>query len=190
MSTDQEKDTGTSKNNMGRRKNLWNRYLHEIPDRSIDIYQANPLAKCRGKRIQYVDRWVKPFLQLLIAALRFPELVDLVLEYSYNGCGRVAFLQLGGERMSDKILFGLFCIFLEGFFENGVEIGRGFCRCRGLRYRARSGRLIHAEWMVLMRQMRGSESLSVLGSRAQPLPIAGSGCGWKQTRSGTLVPVS
>ena len=136
MSTDQEKDADTSKNNLGRRENLSNRYLDEIPDRSNNIYQADPLAKCRRKCIQHVDRWIKPFLESLIAALRSPEVVDLCLEYSHNGRGRVAFLQLGGERMSGKILFGLFGICLEGSFKYNFEIERG-SRCYGsVGYRA------------------------------------------------------
>jgi hypothetical protein len=148
--THREEDASASKNNLGRRENLSNIYLHEIPDRLINIYYADPLAQRRRKRIQNVDRWVKPFLQSLVAALRLPELIDLVLKYSYDSCRRVAFLQLGGERMSGEILFGLFCIDLKGFLKNGFEIGGGCHRHGGPWQRARSGRLIHDEWMVLL----------------------------------------
>jgi hypothetical protein len=92
-------------------------------DQLTFIYHANPLAQRRRKRIQNVDRWVKPFLQSLVAALRLPELIDLVLKYIYDSRRGIAFLQLGSERVSSEILFGLFCVCLEGFFKNDFEIG-------------------------------------------------------------------
>ncbi len=51
MSTSQEENPGTSENHFGRRENLSNWYQCEIPNRSNDMYQANPFAKCRRKRI-------------------------------------------------------------------------------------------------------------------------------------------
>jgi hypothetical protein len=75
------------------------------------------------------------------------ELVDPVWKYSQNSRGRVAILELAGERMSDKILFGLYFICLEGFFKNDTEIGRGCC-CFGI-LRARGGRLTHVEEMMV-----------------------------------------
>lgn len=78
--------------------------------------------------MQNVDRWTKPALQSLVSSPGLGELVDLVLKYDQNGFGRVAFLKLGGERMSDKTLASLDLIFLERFLENGIEIGRRRCR--------------------------------------------------------------
>ena len=46
--------------------------------------------------------------------------------------------------MRGERLFSLFFIFLEGFFEDEVEIGRGYCGCWWLGGRARSRRLTHA----------------------------------------------
>ena len=92
-------------------------------DRSINIYQANSLTKRLRKRIQNVDRWAEPLLQSLVAPLRLPELTDLVLKDRHDSLRRVAFLQLGGERIGGKILFGLFRIGLESFLKNGIEIG-------------------------------------------------------------------
>ena len=62
-------------------------------------------------------------MQSLVGAPRQTELVDLVLKYIQNGRRRVTSLKLGGERMSGKILFGLFIVSFEGFFEDTSEIG-------------------------------------------------------------------
>ena len=108
------------------------------------MYQGTPLSKYLSKRIQYVNRRVKPSPQPLVTAPRLLKLVDLVLKYGQNGCGRVTRLELAGERMSGKILFGLYFICLESFFKNDIEIGRGRI------LRARGGRLIHVGEMVMM----------------------------------------
>jgi hypothetical protein len=115
---------------------------------STDTYQANPLAKRLRKRIEYVDRWVKPSPQFLITAPLFLELVNLVLKYGQNVCGRVACLELGDERVRDKILLGLFFVGLECLFKNHIEIRRACSRCGILRHRARGVRLAHVEEMV------------------------------------------
>jgi hypothetical protein len=112
------------------------------------MYQANSLAKCRRKRIENVDCWVKPSPQPLITAPSLLELVDLVMKYGQNSCGSVACLELAGERMLGKVLFGLYFICLEGLFKNDIEIGRGCCRCGILR--SRGGRLTHVEGMVIV----------------------------------------
>src|ERR1700761_3768919 len=95
--------------------------------------------------MQYVDRWVKPPLQPFVTAPRLVELVYLALKYGENGCGRVTLLELGCERMSGEILFGLFFILFEGLFEDYFEIVRGCCRCKRLGGGARSWRLTHDE---------------------------------------------
>ena len=99
------------------------------------------LRKCK----QNIDRRTKPSLQSLIAAPGFIELVDLVLEYGQNCRGGVAFIELVSKRMRGETLFSLFFIFLEGFFEDGVEIGSGYRGCWRLGGRARSRRLTHDE---------------------------------------------
>jgi hypothetical protein len=88
-------------------------------------YESNPLAKYPRKRIENVDRWVKPSPQSLISAPRFLELADLVLKYGQNVRGRVACSELASERMGGEILFGLCFICVEGFVKNDIEIGRG-----------------------------------------------------------------
>ena len=80
------------------------------------MYQANPLAKCRRKRIEYVNGWVKPSPQPLITAPRSLELLDMILKNGQNCCRRVACLELAGERVSDKVLFDLYFVRLEGLF--------------------------------------------------------------------------
>ncbi len=155
----QEENTGTSKYRFGRREYLPNRYQNEIFERLIDIHQTNPFGKCLRKCIQYVDRWVKPFVQSLVAAPGLFELVNLDLKYSQNGRGRVAWMELGGERMSGEILFSLFFICLEGFFKDDIETGRGCFRCGSLGGRARSRRLTHAEGIVVTWRMRSMTRL-------------------------------
>ena len=118
----------------------------DIPNCSNDVYHSNSLAKGRRKRIEYVDRWVKPSPQPLITTTRVLKPVDLISKYGQNSCGRVTCLKLAGERMSGKILFGLDFICLNSFFKNEIEIGRGCHRCGSLR--ARSGRLTHVDEMV------------------------------------------
>ena len=76
------------------------------------MYQANPLAKCRRKRIENVDGWVKPSSQPLVTAPRLLELLDLILKYGQNCCGGATCLELAGEGMGGKILFGLYFICL------------------------------------------------------------------------------
>ena len=116
-----------------------------IGDRSVDIHHADAWTKRLRKCKENVDRRTKPSLQSLVAAPGLVELVDLVLEYGQNCCGGVAFLEFGCERMRCEMLSSLFFIFLEGSFEDEVEIGRGYCGYWRLGGRARSGRLTHAE---------------------------------------------
>jgi hypothetical protein len=106
-----------------------------------DMYQANPLANCGGKRIEYIDCGVKPSPQSLITPPRLLKLVDLLLKYGQNGRRRVAPLELARERMSKKILLRIYFVCLECFFEYDIEIGRGRCRCGILGHRARRGQL-------------------------------------------------
>ncbi len=100
-------------------------------------------------------------MQSLVAGPRLFELVDLDLKYGQNGRGRVAWLELGGERMSGEILFSLFFICLEGFFKDDIETGRGCFRCGSLggRARTRSRRLTHAEGIVVAWRMRSMTRL-------------------------------
>ena len=129
MSIYQEENTGTSENGLGRRENLPNRYQCDIPNISAITCHANPQANCLRKCIQHIDRRVKPSPQSLISDPRLLELVDLVLKYGQNVRGGVACSELAGERMGDEIFFGFFFICVEGFVKNGIEIGRGYCRC-------------------------------------------------------------
>jgi hypothetical protein len=50
------------------------------------------------------------------------ELVDLVLEYGQNGCGRVAFIELGSERMRGEILSSLFLYSLRAFSKMTLKL--------------------------------------------------------------------
>jgi hypothetical protein len=146
------------------RENLWNLYQYDIPNKSIDTYYANPYSKCLCKRIEYIDRWAKPSPQSLVTATRFLEMADLVLKDCQNGRGRVTKVELFGERMSRKILLGLYFVGLEGFVEDDIEIGRG-CRCCGS-LGARSGRQAHVEEMVVtLQKIARLESAGVFGHR-------------------------
>ena len=74
--------------------------------------------------------------------------MDLSLKYGQNSCGRVRCLELVSEGMRGKILLGLRFIFLEGFFKNDIEIGRG-CYGRG----NLGARLTHIEKMGVTLQI-------------------------------------
>ena len=121
--TNLEEDARTNEYHFGRRKCLPDRDQNEIDDRSTDIHQANPFAKCLRKRLQDVDRRAKPSVQSLVAAPGLAELFDLFLKYDQDCCGRVALSEFGCERVSGEILFSLFLIQLFGLFEDDLEIG-------------------------------------------------------------------
>ena len=70
--------------------------------------------------------------------------------------------------MSGEILFGLFIIGFERFFENVPEIGRGFCRYGSLGGRARKRRSTHVEGMSQggeKRQSANAQHLAVESHR-------------------------
>lgn len=50
-------------------------------------------------------------------------MADLVLKNGQSGRGGVTKVELFGERMSGKILLGLYFVGLEGFVEDVIEIG-------------------------------------------------------------------
>ena len=79
--TNLEEDARTNEYHFGRRKRLPDRDQNEIDDRSTDIHQANPFAKCLRKGLQHVDRRAEPSMQSLVAAPRLVELFDLFLKY-------------------------------------------------------------------------------------------------------------
>src|SRR6266404_2153432 len=127
-STYLKKNTCSSKYGLSGGINLSNQCQCDIINGPIDTCQANPCTECRRKCEQYVDRWVKPSPQSLLAASSLLELVDLVLKYGENGGGRFACLELYSERMRDKILLCLYFIRLEGLFKNPIKAGRRCCR--------------------------------------------------------------
>ena len=129
MCTYLEKDTSTNEDRLGRRECLSAPYQSKIDDRSSDIHQTDTFAEGLRKCKQNVDRRTQPSLQPLVAAPRLVELVDLVLEYGQNPCGGVAFVELGSERVRGETLSRLVLICLEGFFEDKIEIGSGYCGC-------------------------------------------------------------
>jgi hypothetical protein len=90
-----------------------------------ETYQTNALAKCLSERIQDIDGWVKPFRQLLIAASRSIEVLDLLLKDGENGGWRVAGLKLGGEWMGEEISLCLFFVRFQCIIEYELEVGGG-----------------------------------------------------------------
>jgi len=71
---------------------------------------------------------LKPLYQFSIAVLEFVKCLSLFFEYSEEGVGGVAALNLGGEWVAAEIMPGLFDVFVQGSTEEGVEVGRGSAR--------------------------------------------------------------
>ena len=59
------------------------------------MYQANPRAKSVRKGVEYMDQWIDPSHQLLIA--RLLEGFGLIPEYVQDGIDGIAGLQLGSK---------------------------------------------------------------------------------------------
>jgi hypothetical protein len=87
-------------------------------------YQTNTFSKGRGEGIQHIDRRVQPFRQPVFAIF---ELVDLLLKHSKNASGGIAGLELGGEWVGKKVLFGASFICFQGIIENWLKAGGGGC---------------------------------------------------------------
>ena len=83
-------------------------------------YQTNTFSKGRGEGIEHIDRRVQPFRQPVIAIFK---LFYLLLKHSKNASGRIAGLELGGEWVGKKVLFGASFVCFQGIIENGLEVG-------------------------------------------------------------------
>ena len=53
--------------------------------------------------------------------MRFVKLLNLLLKDGDYGGSRVAVLQLGGKRMTEKVVLGLLLVGLEGSLEDCLE---------------------------------------------------------------------
>ena len=105
-------------------ENLPDRHKSKIAEKLVDDYQTDAFTKRLRKCKENIDRRFKPSLQSLVDTPGLVEVVDLVLEYDQNCCKGVAFVELGSERMRGETLSSFFFIFLEGFFEDVIEVGK------------------------------------------------------------------
>jgi len=70
-----------------------------------------------------VYSWVEPPRPDFISTLRLIEFLDLLLKHVENVARRVAVLQLGGEWVVTKILFGASFVRSQGIVEYKLEVG-------------------------------------------------------------------
>ena len=80
----------------------------------FEAYQANSSSKRCRECMKDVHYWTKPFgpSVITIPKLIQPRALDFRLQYSEDGTGRVAGLELGGERVCKEIDL---CAFFELF---------------------------------------------------------------------------
>jgi hypothetical protein len=64
-----------------------------------------------------VHGWIKPFCPSLIAIPRLIRPLDLLLQQCTNGTGRVAGLELGGERVCKEIRPCAFFVLFQGIVD-------------------------------------------------------------------------
>ena len=99
---------------------LYIRGLYQVKSR--DFYQTDATGNSGRKCVEDVHGRVQPLGQSLVAAVRFVKLSDLILKDGEYGVSRVAILQLRGERMGEKILFGLLLVGLERGLKDILEV--------------------------------------------------------------------
>ena len=89
-----------------------------ITDSRLGTYQANSISDGIRKCREDIDRRVKPFSQAVIAGLRLITLWDVSSQNSSNAAGRIAFLELCGEWVPQKVLLCPLSIRFQGIVKN------------------------------------------------------------------------
>ena len=79
--------------------------------------QPNARTNHRRERIKDIDGWAQPPCQFFIPRRR---LLDLSTKDGENGGGRGAGLELGNQRMSEKVLLRPFLVFFDGSIKDGL----------------------------------------------------------------------
>ena len=98
------------------------KYISEAYIRSrVNTYQTDTTGNSGRKCVKDVHGWAQPLGQSLIATVRFVKFSNLILKDGEDGVGRVASLQLGGERMFDKVFLRLLLVGLDRSFKNSLE---------------------------------------------------------------------
>ena len=122
-----EKDTNPRKNKLCRGKGL------EIMVKSLWLrnteldwtYETGAGADdCVGRdSVQPIDNRRERLDQLEITIPELTKGLGLRFEYSENGIGRLAFIDLGSQRVAEEILSSALGILSQGYVEEGLEVG-------------------------------------------------------------------
>ena len=98
------------------------KYISEAHIKSrVETNQTNATGNSGRKRVEDVHGWAQPLGQSLIATVRFVEFSNLILKDGEDGAGGVAFLQLLGKWMGEKVVLGLLLVGIYGSLEYSLE---------------------------------------------------------------------
>ncbi len=89
-------------------------------NRIRDKYQANAIAYSPRKGVEYMDQWIDPLHQLLIA--RLLEGLGLIPKYVQDSVDGLAGSQLIGEPVGRKVVPGLLLVLVQGGVEHRFEV--------------------------------------------------------------------
>jgi hypothetical protein len=85
-------------------------------------YRGSSVAKgASGTLMEDIDNGHDPLRQPLIAIPKLLKGLGLVLEYSFDGIGRVALLQLSRDLMVEEILPSLFLVLAQCLAQGGIN---------------------------------------------------------------------
>ena len=87
----------------------------------VETYQTDATGNSGRKCVEDVHGWAQPLGHSFIAAVRFVKFSHLLLKDVDDGVGRVAILQLRGERMGEKVVLGLLLVGLDRGLEDSLE---------------------------------------------------------------------
>ena len=91
----------------------------------VETHQTDAPRNSGRKRAEDVHGWAQPLRQPVIATVRFVKFLNLNLKDGEYGSSRITILQLGGERMREKVLLGLLLVGLQRCLENCLEARLG-----------------------------------------------------------------
>ena len=98
------------------------KYISEADIKStVETNQTNATGNSGRKRVEDVHGWAQPLGQSLIGTVRFVEFSNLILKDGEDGNSRVAVVQPGGKRMSEKVFLGLLLVGLQSSLEYCLE---------------------------------------------------------------------
>jgi hypothetical protein len=94
-----------------------------------DNYQANDISKSARKGVEYMDQWIDPLHQLLVA--RFFKGLGLIPKNVQDSVSGPAGLQLIGKPMGKKVIPRLLFVLDQGGIKHGCEVRGGGCHLGG-----------------------------------------------------------